>query len=87
LTWEWSATSRSGQSQIGHFFLFRSKEISWVQVKKYSGQRQVGPFFTASHKYARVGSCHGPSLLETHMNIPFLIAKSKSNSKELNVEN
>jgi len=36
------------------FFNFFPK-ISSGQVKKYPGQRQVGPLFIAGQKYARVG--------------------------------
>jgi len=37
-------------------FSLRFKKISLGWVKKYPGQRQVGLLFTASQKYARVGS-------------------------------
>jgi len=39
-----------------NFFLFQVKKISSGQVKKYLGQRQAGPVFTAGQKYAWIKS-------------------------------
>jgi len=44
------------KSQIFQFFALLVKKISLSRVKKYLDQSQVGLFFTASQKYARVGS-------------------------------
>jgi len=41
--------------QLSQFFPLMSK-ISSSRVKKYLGQGQVGPLFTAGKNYARVGS-------------------------------
>jgi len=45
------------------FFSLRLKKISLDWVKKQTGQKQVGPLFTAAQKYARVGSGPISSLL------------------------
>jgi len=45
-----------------NFLLFGPKKISSGWVKKYLGQGQVWPLFTAGQKYAQVGSGQGPSL-------------------------
>jgi len=52
-----SATSGFGKfpTKIPNFFL-RFKKISSDWVKKYLGQRQVSPLFTAGQNYAQVGS-------------------------------
>jgi len=44
-------------------FCLRIKKIFAYLVKKYPGQSQVDPLFTADHKYARVGWGEGSSLL------------------------
>jgi len=40
--------------QHHHFFPLGSNKISLSQDKKYLGQRQVGPLFTAGQNYARI---------------------------------
>jgi len=49
-------------------FSFWIKKISSGRVQKYLGQRRVSLLFTASQKYAWVGS--GPISLETKSNLP-----------------
>jgi len=53
LVWVWKIYPK--QSQIFQFIPF-GKKISSARVKKYLVKRQVGLLFSASQKYARVGS-------------------------------
>jgi len=60
--------------------LASGQKISSGQVKKYSGQGQVGLLFTAGQKHARVGLGQGTSLLISKSLFPSHFSKIKLKS-------
>jgi len=65
-----SATSGFGKFSL-QTFLFGSKRISLVWVKKYRGQRRVGLLFAVGQKYALVRLGQGPPLVRTSLSAFF----------------
>jgi len=56
--------------RLANFFHPQVKKISSGRVKKYLGQRWVGPLFTASQKYAQVGSSPISTFKSLHLDLP-----------------